>query len=185
MWSTWCSVLTRYWIGPWPSTTSRHSTAFDGSCGVSIMTGPFDVTTNDGLQPRTRVSVQVRAVTCSMARTSGELLWLLRRGEAAVDADHLSGDESGGIRGEEDHGADEVVRLADAAERDPSDDAGLERRIAEEHRDLRGVDERRPDRVDADAVACPLGRPLAGQRFHRALGRDVRRVAGVDAQLGA
>src|SRR5690242_15543250 len=130
MWSTWCSVFTRYWIGPWPSTRPRHSTAFDGSWGVSIITGPFDVRTKDGLQPRTRVSVQMRSVTCSMA---GESSGLLGGGEAAVDADHLAGDEPRGVGRQEDDGAHEVVGHAHAPERDPSDDARLERRIAEKH----------------------------------------------------
>ena len=58
MWSTWCSVLTRYWIGPCCSTASRIATAFVGSCGVSMTTGPFDVSTKIGLQPRTFVSVE-------------------------------------------------------------------------------------------------------------------------------
>src|SRR5262245_52204156 len=107
MWSTWCSVLTRYWTGPWPSTRSRHSTAFVGSCGVSISTGPFDVRTNDGLQPRTLVSVQMRSVTCSMAGASSGAL--LRRGEPAVDAHHLAGDEPRGVRREEDDRAHQVV----------------------------------------------------------------------------
>src|SRR3954452_11239301 len=115
MWSTWCSVLTRYWMGPWPSTSSRHSTAFVGSCGVSIITGPFDVSTNEGLHPRTLVSVQIRLVTCSMAASSRGLL---RGREAAVDAEHLPRDEPGRVRREEDHRADEVVRRADAAHRD-------------------------------------------------------------------
>src|SRR3954453_1341390 len=117
MWSTWCSVLMRYWIRPCCSTASRISTAFVGSCGVSIMTGPFDVSTNDGLQPRALVSVQIRSVTCSMwATTSGCSISgrLLGRGQAAVDPDHLAGDEPRGVRGEEDDGAHEVVGRSDA-----------------------------------------------------------------------
>src|SRR5262249_34036559 len=156
--------LTRYWIAPWPSTRSRHATAFVGSCGVSIMTGPFDVTTNDGLQPRTRVSVQMRSVTCSIAATS-----LLGGGEAAVDADHLPGDEPRGIRGEEAHGADEGVGHADAPHGDARNDARLERRVPEEHRNLGRVHERRPDRIDTDAVPRPFRGPLPRQRLDRTL----------------
>src|SRR3954452_20258637 len=189
MWSTWCSVLTRYWMGPWPSTSSRHSTAFVGSCGVSIITGPFDVSTNEGLQPRTRVSVQIRSVTCSMwwvtsgfgARPGDGLLG---RGEAAVDPDHLAGDEPRGVRGEEDDGAHEVIGCPDAPHRDPPDDARLERGVAEERRDLRRVDEGRPDGVDTDVVARPLRGPLPGQRLDGPLRGDVRGVPGVDPELG-
>ena len=52
-------------------------------------------------------------------------------------------------------------------QRDAVDDAGLERRILEQHRDLGRVDEGRHDRVDPDAVLRPFGRPLAGQRADR------------------
>ncbi len=67
MWSTWCSVLIRYWIGPIASTIFRIATAFVGSCGVSMTTGPLEVLTKLGLQPRTFVSAKMRSVTCSMA----------------------------------------------------------------------------------------------------------------------
>ena len=76
-------------------------------------------------------------------------------------------------------------RLADPPERDPVDDAGLELRVGEQRRDLGRVDEGRHDRVDADAVRRPLGRPLAGQRIDRALRRHVGRIAGVDAEVAA
>ena len=49
MWSTWCSVLIRYWISPNVSTNRRISTARVGSWGVSMTTGPAEVTTKLGL----------------------------------------------------------------------------------------------------------------------------------------
>jgi hypothetical protein len=45
MWSTWCSVLTTYRIGPCSSASRRIATALVGSCGVSMTTTPADVTT--------------------------------------------------------------------------------------------------------------------------------------------
>ena len=82
----------------------------------------------------------------------------MRGGQPAVDAKDLAGHERRGVGAQEDRGPDEVLRLADAAERDAVDDASLEVRVAEQRRDLRGVDEGRLDRVDADAVLRPLGR---------------------------
>ncbi len=86
---------------------------------------------------------------------------------------------------EEDRRPDDVAGLADAAQRDAVDDVRLERRVLEQHRDLRRVDERRHDRVDPDAVLGPFGCPLPGQRADGALGRNVGRIAGVDAEVGS
>src|SRR3954452_4066272 len=68
MWSTWCSVLMTYRIGPWDSASSRMATALVGSCGVSTMTTPSSVSTMLGLQPRIVVSVQTLLVTFCMVR---------------------------------------------------------------------------------------------------------------------
>src|SRR5262245_35291272 len=104
MWSTWCSVLTRNRIGPFASAWARIATAFVGSCGVSMTTTPSDVVTKLGLQPRSFVVVNTFPVTDSII----DIDWssfLLGRGQAAVDPEHLPGDERRGVGAQEDRGA--------------------------------------------------------------------------------
>src|SRR5450756_2522554 len=134
----------RYRIGPCASASFRISTAFVGSCGVSITTTPSEVVTKLGLEPRSFVFVKTFGVTFSMSM-SGDLRGLLGGGQAPVDAEDLARDERGGVRAEEDRRAGQVARRADASQRDAADDTGLEGRVVEEHRDLRRVDEGRRD----------------------------------------
>src|SRR6266849_1073865 len=67
MWSTWCSVLMTYLMGPRSSASWRILTALLGSCGVSTTTTPAVVTTKLGLQPRSLVEVNTFSVTCCTA----------------------------------------------------------------------------------------------------------------------
>src|SRR6266852_3289902 len=177
MWSTWCSVLIRYRIGPCDSASLRIATAFVGSWGVSMMTTPSDVVTKLGLQPRSLVSVKTFAVTCSITS--------LGRGQAAIDGQDLTGDERRGVRTKQQHRADQVLRLTNSLERDAADEVAFENGVGEQARHLRRVDEGRRDRIDGDVVLRPLCGPLTRQRVDRALGRHVCRIARVDPELAA
>ena len=109
----------------------------------------------------------------------------LRRGQATVEREHLAGHERGGIGAEEEDRPDEVVGIGDPPQRNARHDALVERRVGEQALGLRGAHERRRDGIDRDRVLGPFGGVLAGERIERALGRHVRRVAGVDAELPA
>src|SRR6185436_15088837 len=125
-----------------------------------MTTTPSEVTTKLGLQPRSFVFVNTFGVTCSISMVADGMRdsvvvirgGLLGCGQPAVDPEHLPGHERRGVGDEEDGRPDDVLRLADATEWDPVDDALLELRIAEQHRDLGRVDEGRHDRIHADAV---------------------------------
>src|SRR6185503_9365523 len=91
----------------------------------------------------------------------------------AVDDEALAGDEIAVGRGEEDTGADEIVRHLLAL-----DGAGIGHRLAVidvivAPADIFGRGEAGRDGVDADAVLAELGRERARHAEDRALGRDV------------
>ena len=146
-----------------------------------MTTGPFEVLTKHGLQPRTFVSAKMRSVTCSMGVGSLPAgYWVAVRPPSTPRTWPVT--KAGGIRAEEHDRPGHVVGVADAAERDAGHDAGLEGGVVEQHRHLGRVHEGGADGVDADAVLGPLGRPLAGQRADGALRGHVGGVAGVDAE---
>src|SRR5262245_56248881 len=94
----------------------------------------------------------------------------------AVDADRLAGDVPGVLGREEHHRAGDVLRLAEAPERDALDQsllAGLAHRLPLALR--RGVraDEARRHAVDADAELAELARRLAGEPDQPRLGAGV------------
>ncbi len=106
-------------------------------------------------------------------------------GQAAADADHLSGDERRGVRREEQHGRGDLLRPRQAAKRD-----GFDQRLFQPLG--LGVEQRRVGRarahaVDRDLVPGHLPGQRLGQRDHPALGArvdgfpgaaDAARVAG-------
>src|ERR1700716_2306535 len=132
-------------MGPCDSASLRIATARVGSCGVSITTTPSDVVTKLGLHPRSVVSVNTLAVTCSMTWLP---MILLGRGQAAVDGQDLTGDVRRGIGAEEQNRSIQVLRLTNSVERDATDELRFELRIREERRHLRGVYKGRRDGVD-------------------------------------
>src|ERR1700683_5570319 len=103
------------------------------------------------------------------------------RGESAVDVDDLSGAKVRGWREQVERNADEILRLAEPAERNARQGA-LARRLADRvvlphpGREL-GAEGRRWDRVDPDPVLGPLGGQHPRQRIGGALGSAVGAVA--------
>jgi hypothetical protein len=92
----------------------------------------------------------------------------------------VAGHELRGIAGEEDRGADELARQAEAWPQHPGlDEVGGERgplrRLARERR----IHERRPDAVHPHAPVTPLERHRPRDPQHAALGREVGARPGV------
>ena len=78
-------------------------------------------------------------------------------GEAAVDEQDLAGDVGGGVGGQEDHRAVEVVGLARTAERNPVRDVLDPLLIVVERLVLGGLEPAGGQDVDRDAVSAPFG----------------------------
>ena len=98
---------------------------------------------------------------------------------AAVDGENVPRDERRLVRGEEDDGADDVRRRADAPDGQASQHVGAKRVVLEHGARQRGVDERRRDRVDGDARPAPTRRRAPGRgRSPRACSRSTRRGRG-------
>lgn len=100
---------------------------------------------------------------------------LLQDGVAAVDGDVGAGHEAGGVGGEEDTEAVEVVDGAEAGlgrQRAPDLLLGLEGGHAVQGR----VHVARGDAVDADVVLGPLGGERLAELDHAGLGRVVARL---------
>src|SRR4051794_8093189 len=167
MWSTWCSVLMTYRIGPWDSASSRMATALVGSCGVSTMTTPSSVNTMPGLQPRIVVSVQTLLVTFCIVR-----LLLSERVVVSADEDRA---DVGELRRAGLAQLSAVPGLLDASERQPRVGGGV------------GVDEQGA-RADPGAdVERPsvVGGPHAGsQAVRRGVGELHRLVVVVERDDG-
>src|ERR1700693_3983616 len=108
---------------------------------------------------------------------------LLRRRQSPVERQYLARDKRPSFRAEEDHRADQVINLGDAAQRNPPDEVEAECFVGQKALHLGRAYEGRGDRVDGDCVFCPLGGVLPGQGVERTLGGDIGRVAGIDAQL--
>src|SRR6202167_4914570 len=118
------------------------------------------------------------------APTIATVRWLTSsaRGESAVDVDDLSGAKVRGWREQVKRNADEILRLAEPAERNARQGA-LARRLADRvvlphpGREL-GAEGRRCDGVDADAMSGPLGGQHPRQSIGGTLGSAVGGVAG-------
>src|SRR6185436_11726857 len=123
-------------------------------------------------------SLSVRSATGASASTA-----VLKRGPgssehpvSAVDADRLAGDVPGVVRGEEEHGAGDVLGLPEPAEGDALDELPLARvphRLPLALARGVGADESRRHAVDADAELAELPRRLPREPDQPRLGAGV------------
>ena len=97
---------------------------------------------------------------------------------AAVDVDDLAVDERGGVGGEVDQGADQVLHLPPAARGGAAAHPAGERLVGDQRRGELGVEVAGADGVDADAGTGQVAAHAAGQHLDRTLGRRVGGDAG-------
>src|SRR5258705_13390323 len=96
--------------------------------------------------------------------------------EPRVDRQHLARDVGGGIGGQEDRGAHELVGTAEAPKGDAARQLG-DARLSEERSVPLGLEEPGRDRVRGDALVAELDPEGAHQRLEPTLRRTVRRIA--------
>src|SRR5215208_609105 len=103
----------------------------------------------------------------------------LLRQESPIDGQHGAGDEGGVVRGEEDDGARDFGRFADAAHRVHALDRRevfRAARLLREPLDPLGADRSGGDGVDPDPAVGPLDRQVLGQAGSDELGGAVSRL---------
>ena len=96
------------------------------------------------------------------------------RERAAVHREDVAGDHAGGLGGQIERGAHQLVGLAHAAEGDAAHAALLVARLAMDQVADIALEPRGRDRVDPDIVRCPLDGQGPRQHHHAALARRVR-----------
>lgn len=101
----------------------------------------------------------------------------LRHRPASVDEQISPGDQRGGGRGQENHSAGDIHRIADAPEWDMVEDVRMELRIIEGRARAVGPDESRRNAVDGDAMRCSFERQATRQVIYRCLGHAIDRLA--------
>src|SRR5262245_24645280 len=100
------------------------------------------------------------------------------RGDAAIDIELMPVDERRGDARKKNRRADQFVDIAPSAGRRPLFEPGRKGGIVDQRLVQWGLEIARRDRIDLEAVLCPIGAHAASQVLDGSLGRGVGRDAG-------